>query len=177
MLDPSTSPEPINLSWGQLIAAHWSVCWPAGLAMFLVLALVTSLWEVDELQGQLGFLSVLAQAVYLLVQAAALPRLFKKSFRSFFLATIDSSGATSRSIPAPLLRLVTLRFILAQIALTLLFSILSAFFITGDSMETLRRFTSLLRLANILLIGAAVLHFSLQARHAGSAITAFPQPR
>jgi hypothetical protein len=173
MVAPPPSPQPINLSWGQLIAAHWTVCWPAGLAMFLVLALVTSLWELDELQGQLTFMSLLANVVYLLVQAAVIPRLFKKNFRSFFLAIIDASGATRRSIPAPLLRLVTLRFILTQIAFTLLVSVL----FIGDSLESLRRLNSLLRLGQILLIGPAVLHFALQAKHAGSAISAFPQPR
>ncbi len=150
-----------------MIAAHWSVCWPAGLAAFLVLILVTSLWDVDELQGQLSFLSLLAKAVYLLVQAALVPRLFKKNYRTFFLA----------AIPAPLLRLVTLRFILAQILLAILVSILTFFLFTSDSLESLRRLTSLLRLAEVLLIGPAALQFALQAKHADSAITAFPQPR
>ena len=167
MLDPSTSPEPINLSWGQLIAAHWSVCWPATLAAFLVLALVGLLWEIDDLQGQRDFLSLLAKAIYLVVQAAVLPRLFKKDYRAFFLAPI----------PATLLRLVIQRFLLAQLALALLGFTLTSFLLTSDSQESLSRLNPLLRLAEVLLIGPAALRFALQAKHAGSAITAFPQPR
>jgi hypothetical protein len=167
MVAPPYAPQPINLSWGQLIAAHWSVCWPATLAAFLVLALVGLLWEIDDLQGQLDFLSLLAKAIYLVVQAAVLPRLFKKDYRTFFLAPIA----------APLLRLVTQRLILAQIFLAILVSILTFFLFTSDSQESLSRLNSLLRIAEVLLIGPAALRFALQAKHAGSAITAFPQPR
>ena len=167
MIAPPQSPQPINLSWGQLIAAHWSVCWPATLAAFLVLALVGLLWEIDDLQGQLDFLSLLAKAVYLVVQAALVPRLFKKNYRTFFLA----------AIPAPLLRLVTLRFILAQLTLALLGFTLTSFLLTSDSQQSLSRLNPLLRLAEVLLIGPAALRFALQAKHAGSAISAFPQPR
>src|SRR5882762_2356470 len=85
--DENAEWPPIDLAWRQTLAAFWSITWPSGLAMFiLLLALLSALpsdSSVDDL-AQYGLAINLAiNLMFFLCQAVLIPRLVRKRYRSF----------------------------------------------------------------------------------------------
>src|SRR5437660_8682392 len=85
--DENAEWPPIDLAWRQTLAAFWSITWPSGLAMFILMLILLSAlptdWAVDDL-AQYGLAINLAiNLMFFLCQAVLIPHLVRKGYRFF----------------------------------------------------------------------------------------------
>jgi hypothetical protein len=85
---------PIELSWGQKMAAYWSITWPAFAGFFLLLFLEPffSIGVRQETQN-LWLTTLLANLFFFALEALLAQRLIRKKYRSFRIYAIRKDGA------------------------------------------------------------------------------------
>jgi hypothetical protein len=81
-----------------MLAAFWSISWPAWILSVVIVILSTSGYSVDVLQYNLSLLAIGGNLVFFAVQALLTRRLVRKNYRSFRLYVVRDHGSTSRDL-------------------------------------------------------------------------------
>src|SRR5438874_6781717 len=104
----------INLTWGQKVAAYWSISWPALIGSFALVSLTRRIPLLYPLIGNPAFFGF---------QAILIHRLVRKNYRTFSVGVLHDDGQQNRKLSLPEGGLVWLWLLGPQLAVFLAASV------------------------------------------------------
>ena len=87
---------PVTLTWGQSVAAFWSIAWPAWLGVWALTMVATTLLTGDLLHTHLNAVSIVSNLAVLAAQAPLTRRLVTKNYSSFRIYVVRPDGTRHR---------------------------------------------------------------------------------
>ena len=171
---PVTPGWQTQLTWGQNIAAYWSISWPVMAASFVLASTFVSR-ALDTAQGRAMF-SYGAAVVFFAGQALLIPRLVRKNYRTFRVYVIGADGSRSRRLPLAGIGRAWLWIIVPQLALVLAVWLAAPIVsLSGGKMppDLYREISSLSIWVRFLLAGPYGIDLALRAHYPGFKLQGF----
>ena len=158
---PSDTPGwEIKLSWGQNLAAFWSITWPA-LVGFLVLF---SGYSPGLFQEHL-FANVGAKLAIFGMQAILTRRLVRKNYRSFRVYVVREGGERTRRLSIRETASVWLRIFMPQLVYYLLWFVIYLWGRTKIPLDTLRAISEIGVWLQIFFVGPYGVDLAVRAKY------------
>lgn len=157
-MKPSETPGwHIKLTWGQKVAAYWSISWPAWVASFIL---------VDLFRDSV-FVIPLKNLAFFGVQAVLTHRLVRKNYRSFRVDVVRDDGQRSRRLSMREATMVWLWILAPQLAFILILSVVFWGYRAKLPPEIVRGIPSWSVLLEFLVVGPYAVDLALRAKYAG----------
>ena len=165
--------EPIELSWGQKLAAFWTIAWPAQLGGFLFTMTATVVWTAVAARTDLMWLGVATVLVYLAGLGVFVRRLVRKRYRTFRIVVERPDGTTDLDLSMREALEVALPIIALQAIFTIGVWVVS--YLLGHSMDarTLQSTQWLAVWARILIVGPYSVRLAIAFRYQGFRLKAY----
>jgi hypothetical protein len=164
--------EPIELSWGQKLAAFWTIAWPAQLSSIFIALAIGSGWTFEETHRRV-WMTVMAAVVYLSGLAVFVPRLVLKRYRSFRIAVERAGGMLGDRLSMR----EALEVALPVVALQALFlvALSAAFTLLGHAVnpQRLQEYQPLSVWGRILIVGPYSVRLAVAFRYQGFRLRAY----
>jgi len=172
-MKPSEAPGwHISLAWRQKLAAYWSISWPALIASYSLVILLTSLYSVGQLAGHFFAIGVVGNAAFFAAQAISTQRLVRKNYRSFRVEVRREDGQRVRRLSIREAGLVWLWILGPQLALLLITSIIVWWYDTLPA-QTVQSISSLSLWLRFLLVGPYAVDLAVRAKYPGFQLEAY----
>ena len=156
----------INLAWRQMVAAFWSISWPAWIGSLVLVILFTRGYSVELLQDKFSVIALGGNLAFFAIQFLLTRRLVRKNYRSFRFYVIRGDGSQSRNLSmweaAPLWLLI----FLPQLALLVLASLVVGLWGTKLEPEAGRGISSLSLWLRLLVVAPYAVGFALRRKYA-----------
>ena len=167
-MEPSNAPDwDINLAWRQKVAAYWSISWPAWVASFTFMVLVTRRYSVDALADHFSLIAVAGNLAFFGIQAVLTHRLVRKNYRSFRVDVIPEDCRRSSVLSMRDAGLVWLSILGPQLALLLISSLVVWRYRGSLPPETVGGISSLSLGLRFLAVGPYSVGLAVQVKYPG----------
>lgn len=156
----------ISLAWRQMVAAFWSISWPAWIGSFALVILFTSGYSVELLQDKFSVIALAGNFAFFAIQFLLTRRLVRKDYRSFRVYVIRDDGSRSRNLPMWEAAPLWLWIFLPQLAVLVLASLVVSVWGTRLEPEASRGFSSFSLWLRLLVVGPYAVGFALRRKYA-----------
>jgi hypothetical protein len=150
---PGRVDVPIQLSWSQALAAYWAVAWPSWIVTKFMLFFLISHGMRDGVGGAFVVLGVLFNFAFFAGQFLLVPRLIRKTFRSFFVGIVAEDGTVRRAPAYSEVVSIAFRLVLPQAIFWLLLSVILYWITIKSGASVAKPLDDLARYAQILIVG------------------------
>ena len=154
----------INLAWRQQVVAFWSISWPAWLASFIPVTLLTNGSSAEQIEADRGLTFLVAQFTFFAFQSILTRRLVRKRYRSFRVEMIRDSDQHSGRFTTREAWLVWLRILWPQLLSLVLCSLIVW---RSGNQPPERSFGSLWVLVNFFVAGPIGVGAAMRASYSG----------
>lgn len=150
----------INLTWGQKIAAFWSISWPAWIASFVLVFHNGHSFEVVQKHS-----AVVANLAFFMFQALLTLRLVRKNYRSFRVYVLHDDGTRDRRLRIREAVSVWLWIVGPQLALLLSTSVALGVWGTKLPPDTVSGLSSMYLWIRLLIAGPYAVGLALRVKY------------
>jgi hypothetical protein len=156
---------PISLTWGQRIAAFWTIFWPAWIGTFLLAIFHTG--------PSVPALAIYVNLLYFAIQALTTRLLVRKNYRSFRIYVVRNDGTIGRTLTMREAAAVWLWIFWPQLILVLSSSLIV--FLCGTKLpaQLLRSLSSWLLLVRVLIAGPLGVGLAVGVEYTGFRLQAY----
>jgi hypothetical protein len=175
VLETSERPEPIELRWGQLIAAFWAIGWPAWLIGVAVIIVIVAYLPLDAVTEHPLPLVACMVVTYLGNQILWIPRITRKNYRYFWIGIMRGDTRVTRKLQWNEVWQIWWRTALAQLTFIITTNLVVALVVTRN--ETLAGIRLPLQLTWIFVAGPLGIRWALADRYEGFRLQAFHRAR
>jgi len=126
-----------------MVAAFWSISWPAWIGSFVLVILFTSGYSVELLQDKFSVIALGGNLAFFAIQLLLTRRLVRKNYRSFRVCVMRKDGSRSRNLSMRETASLWLWIFLPQLALLVLASLVVGVWGTKLEPEASRGLSSL----------------------------------
>ena len=140
---------------------------------FIVVALVSKRYTVDDLASHAQALALLAHLIFFVTQALLTSRLVRKNYRTFRIGMIRDDGERSRKFSLRNTFLVWIWILGPQLALLLTTWVIISWYSDRLQAETIRAISSLVQFARFLIVGPYAVALALRVKYRGFRLQAY----
>jgi hypothetical protein len=160
---PSETPGwQIDLTWGQKVAAYWSISWPAWVAAGFAVMLFRR-YFVDHLRGPVIALG--GNLAFFAIQTILTRRLVRKNYHGFRVDVLREDGQRTRGLSMREASRVWLWILGPQLALFLIASLIVSWPGATLRPETVSAINTWSLLLRFLMVGPYAVHLALRAQY------------
>ena len=152
----------VDLTWGQKVAAYWSISWPA-----LIVSFATVAYSFADIATHYFAAAVVAQIAFFCFQGVLTPRLFRKNYKTFRIYAIRHAGQRSRRLSFVEILQVWLSILGTELAFLTVASLVLLVYKNKLQAETIRSLSSLSLWLRFLVVGPYAVGLALRIRYSG----------
>jgi len=171
---PLESPGwPIDLAWGQKLAAYWSISWPAMVVAWTLAFMVTIVCTAGFVRKYVFWFSLGSSLLLYAAQSVFVHRLVRKNYRRFRVAVIRADAPPDRRFTTHEAMAVWLWIVAPQLILLLAVSTIAWLCSVRTESVAARDLSSWARLLQFLVVGPFATGLALRAHYNGFRLQAY----